>query len=205
MPGSAENLSDSSLASSEESLMDAYADSLNFEEMIWDPSVDSFGEDPNMDYGADPELSDDVEYMVDETDDRYKEIIDGDMDIEKDRLVSTILVRVFRPDYSDRRDSVLAEVEKRLSITPDRIPATVVVEKWISPVNFKGYKFNQRKLILFGVRDNQRVAIYYYINQYYFALGERIYELDEALAFESFQNLADTALVRQLRTYENSL
>lgn len=162
-------------------------------------------EDPNIDYADDPGAEGDDVWEDEEDDAAYNSIADSDMDVEKDKLISTALVRVLRPEYSDQRDSVLSEIEKRLTITPERIPATVVVEKWISPVNFRGYKFNQRKLLLFGVREEQNVVIFYYVNQYYFALGERFYELDETLAFEPFQNLADTALVRHLRAYENSL
>jgi hypothetical protein len=187
------------------SIMDP-ADTLALDSIFDDAYLaDDSEADPNTEYAADPELSLDAEWEVGEDEDASIYVADAEMDVKKDRLIATSLVRVLRPEITDQRDSVLAEVEKRLTITPERIPATVVVEKWISPVNFKGYKFNQRKLLLFGVREDQSVVIYYYINQYYFALDERFYELDETLAFESFQNLADTALVRHLRTYENSL
>ncbi len=170
-----------------------------------DPFVDEFSEDGA--YEADPN----EEWTGEDTEDSENGDLntdyfsDEDVVVEKERMVYTGVIRVLRPDYIDERDSTLAEIEKRLTITPEKVPRTLIVEKWMSPINYRGYKFNRKKLMLYGVDKDRPVAVFFYLQQYYCALGKDIFELDETASHTPFESVSDTALVRHLRAYDNSL
>ncbi len=118
------------------------------------------------------------------------------------RLVQSTLVKVIRPGYRDDFDSVLVVIEDRLSIRPDPGADQVVLEKWLSPVNYKGYKFNRRKLMLYGVQAHQPVGVFHYQDGYYFSLGSKMYILQEQLDYKPFVMLQDSLLTKYLLSHD---
>lgn len=118
------------------------------------------------------------------------------------RLVQSTLVEVVRPGHRDVYDSVLVVIEDRLSIRPDPGADQVVLEKWLSPVNYKGYKFNRRKLMLYGVQAHQPVGVFYYQNDYYFSLGAKMYVLNEHFDYKPFEMLKDSILTKYLLSHD---
>lgn len=118
------------------------------------------------------------------------------------RLVQSTLVQVIRPGHRDAFDSVLVVIEDRLSIRPDPGADQVVLEKWLSPVNYKGYKFNRRKLMLYGVQAHQPVSVFHYQDDYYFSLGAKIYMLEEHLDYMPFEMLQDSLLNKYLLSHD---
>lgn len=131
------------------------------------------------------------------------EFLTEESEIAVNRLVSSEVVRVINPDIRDRYDSLLVVIEERLTIRPDPTADKVVLEKWKSPVNYRGYKFNLRKLMLFGVDVHHPVKVYLYLGQYYFSSGGELYELEVFPDFSHFQVASDTALSRYLLDFEN--
>lgn len=119
-------------------------------------------------------------------------------EIAHSRLISSVTVPVISPDAGDDVDSLTVALEKRLSVRPDRFPSTVVLERWQSPVNYRGYKFNRRKLVLFGAAPHLPVRIYRLTDDYYFSVAETLYELGIRPEFSSFIAVRDTALSRYL-------
>jgi hypothetical protein len=124
-------------------------------------------------------------------------------EIAENRLVSSRVVQVITPDLRDSYDSMLVVIEERLTIRPDPVSDKVVLEKWRSPVNYKGYKFNMRKLMLFGVYVHYPVQVYRYMGHYYFTSGGEFYNLEVFPDFSPFQAVADTSLSRYLSDFEN--
>ena len=128
-----------------------------------------------------------------------EEISTADRDeIAHSRLISSVSLPVISPDAGDDVDSLTVALEKRLSVRPDRFPSTVVLERWQSPVNYRGYKFNRRKLVLFGAAPHLPVRIYRLTDDYYFSVAETLYELGVRPEFSSFIAVRDTALSRYL-------
>lgn len=81
----------------------------------------------------------------------------------------------------------------------------MVVERWVSPVNYRGYKFNRKKLMLYGVDKNEVVHLYYYLDGYYFSMRNRIYSLKETNNNTSFMLVKDSVLEKNLLEYEDQL
>ncbi|MFN2430423.1 MAG: hypothetical protein ABR574_10425 [Cryomorphaceae bacterium] len=153
---------------------------------------------PEEDYSEpDPEY---MEYA--ETDDIFYEADDY---VETERLLTSEVVKVISPEPKSPKDSVLTVIEERISLSNDEPSPVVIVEKWLSPVHFKGYRFNKKKLILYGASKSAKVHIYYYTNAHYLGLNQTIYHLDERIAYSRLETVKDSALVKYLNNYEHPL
>jgi len=138
-----------------------------------------------------------------EEEDEYIDYSDGEVTLNKERILKTEIVKVKMPDLQDERDSVLAVIEERMSLNQDKISKQIVVEKWFSPVNYRGYKFNRKKLMLYGVERETLISIYYYLDEYYFAFNQTVYNLDETVGNVSLVSVKDTVLTNYLLKYDN--
>lgn len=165
---------------------DLYSDQANYDE--YNDSLEAL----------EPEVFDDIEeYEI------FNEQEPGPEDnFAESRLVQSTLVKVIRPGNRDTFDSVLVDIEDRLSIRPDPGADQVVLEKWISPVNYKGYKFNRRKLMLYGVQAHQPVGVFHYQDDYYFSLGSKMYVLQEHFDYKPFVILQDSLLTKYLLSHD---
>lgn len=125
--------------------------------------------------------------------------------ISKERLISSVVKKVITPDYASVRDSVLDMVEERMSLRSDSPVKKVIVEKWVSPVNYKGYRFNRKKLMLYGVKEKSTVEIYFYLESYYFSVNSEMYDLEETIQSLPFRPVGDSLLINHLVIYADSL
>lgn len=154
--------------------------------------------------GTDEEISEEWTYdLVHEEDVEYLDYSIGEGTLNKERILKTEIVIVKMPDFQDERDSVLAVVEERMSLNPEKVSRQIVVEKWFSPVNYRGYKFNRKKLMLYGVERETLISIYFYLDEYYFAFNQNVYNLDESARNLSFVMVQDTVLTNYLLKYGN--
>ncbi len=164
-----------------------------FEDEYYDESELSPGKE---DYSESEWLDEDPEYV---------DYSNGDLNLKKERILKTEIIIVIIPEILDERDSVLAVIEERMSINPDKVSQRIVVEKWYSPVNYQGYKFNRKKLMLYGVEKSTLISIYYYLGEYYFALNNMVYDLDESSKNMAFVEVEDSVLSNYLLKNENKL
>jgi hypothetical protein len=72
------------------------------------------------------------------------------------------------------------------------------VEFWKSPINFRGYKWDTRKLILFGFYDFNYVYIKYLNDQYFMQCGTLFYLLEQSDDFHSLSLVTDDEIIEQL-------
>ncbi len=142
--------------------------------------------------------------FMDETHDEDQSVRGNkEQELLENRLLKSQLIRVIQPMHKDAYDSVLVVIEDRLSIRPDPVPKQVVLETWQSPVNYRGYQWNRRKLVVFGIDPQLRIAVYHYLGAYYFSVTDKVYVLDEHLEFTPFVSLRDSALSNFLLGYED--
>lgn len=132
-------------------------------------------------------------------------IPESGLNLEKERLVKTEILTVYRPDFTNTYDSTLSVIEKRIALQPEEVSQKMVVERWISPVNYRGYKFNRKKLMLYGVGRNDIVHLFYYLDGYYFSLANHIYFLKETNNNTAFVAVKDSILENHLLEYEDQL
>jgi hypothetical protein len=74
----------------------------------------------------------------------------------------------------------------------------VQVEFWKSPINYQGYKWDARKLILFGFYEFDYIKLKYFDGNYFMQYGTLYYHLDLSDTFKSLSLIDDNDLVKQL-------
>ncbi len=188
------------------------SDSGRFVEDDFDAQVDeSPDEDEDQVDGADAkDKSEDIGDAEDETDvDMEWEGEYGTEDpsdhVLTERMDRADVVRLLSPGPATAHDSILLLVERKMSIRPETPPEHIIVERWLSPVNFRGYKFNVRKLLVYGVDPKSDIQLYYYLEEYYFSIDRRVYELHETSAPRNFESVSDSTLTRYLISLVDSL
>jgi len=125
--------------------------------------------------------------------------------LETERLLSTEVVKVITPDPKSQKDSVLTVIESRLSLSDEEVSEVIIVEKWLSPVHYKGYRFNKKKLILYGANKSTSVRLFYYTQAYYLGLNNTIYHLEERIEYSPLETVKDSALANYFNKYEAPL
>ena len=167
----------------------AAQDSLDYEEMASEDFTDETG----------GEFEEETEY--DESVEEYVGYSSGDVILSKERILKTEVVKVKFPEVIDERDSVLAVIEERMSLNPEVASKQIVVEKWFSPVNYRGYKFNRKKLMLYGMEKEAPVGVYFYLGEYYLSVHKRVYDLEESAKNKDFKVVRDSVLATYLLNY----
>ncbi len=167
----------------------AEEDSLDYAEMNDEDLV----EEPGREFEEETEYDESVE--------EYVGYSSGDVILSKERILKTEVVKVRFPEVFDERDSVLAVIEERMSLNPDQFSKQIVVEKWYSPVNYRGYKFNRKKLMLYGMEKEAPVGVYFYLGEYYLSVHKRVYDLEESAKNKDFKVLRDSVLATYLLNY----
>jgi hypothetical protein len=77
---------------------------------------------------------------------------------------------------------------------------TAVIEYWSSPINYKGYKWANYKLLLFGYDEHIVSSIIFYEGDYYFKYGNAYYYLESSQSFRSMGRVEDKELTNTLGT-----
>lgn len=154
--------------------------------------------------GSDEEVTEEwLDESGGEDEGEYIDYSNSDVRLNNERLLKTEIIKVKTPDFQDEKDSLLAVIDERMSLNRDQISKQIVVEKWFSPVNYRGYKFNRKKLMLYGVDKETLVSIYFYLGEYYFAFNQKLYNLDESARNISFERVQDPDITSYLLKYEN--
>jgi len=78
-------------------------------------------------------------------------------------------------------------------------PKTLQVEFWRSPINYKGYRFSSKKLLLFGLPDNNVDAVIQLDGNWYLKDGSRYYKLERDDKFNSYIAVTDTNILNRLK------
>lgn len=74
----------------------------------------------------------------------------------------------------------------------------VQIEFWKSPINYKGYRFDTKNLMLYGVDKQTKVYIYKLEDKWYMKMGEMYYELITDNQFHTYKILEDESIIIQL-------
>jgi hypothetical protein len=74
----------------------------------------------------------------------------------------------------------------------------VQIEFWKSPINYRGYKWDKRKLVLFGFYEFDYARLKYFEGVYYLQYGTLFYHLEQTNSFLNLSPVTESELVRQL-------
>lgn len=118
---------------------------------------------------------------------------DGHQAISKDRLIAVREILVFRPgemlpggQINRQLDSLLGNDSQR------RMPhETFLVEFWMSPLNYRGYRLTGNHLTLFGVRTQEQINLIRSKGNLYLQCAYHHYILSESPEFRPLWPLGD--------------
>jgi len=123
-----------------------------------------------------------------------------DIVISKDELIITRLIKITGeiPEVSDsyELDSILTDQRN----TPRRQKGTVKTEFWRSPLNYKGYKRDDNKLVIFGLYEFDNVSIIGYNNELFIKYNKDYYLIEYTDDFRSFVPLKNEVLLKELNS-----
>jgi hypothetical protein len=128
--------------------------------------------------------------------------------IEKDAKISETLYSVaafetITPDGANTNTNVLTgETNDDLRVSNVRkVKGTSVkVEFWQSVVNFKGYKLNGNKLLLFDIKRDENVNLKFLDNQLYLKKNGYYYKLNGSETFETYKKETNIEIIKTLES-----
>jgi hypothetical protein len=137
------------------------------------------------------------------------ESVNEDIEVKKDQLLIALSVPVFNCDESTELNSKsnLTESaseklnpEAGLPGLEEEIKQQLNVEFWLSPVNYRGYKFGNNRLVLFGVEEPDQVRLYHFKDDLYMSLQGYYYKLTPISEFGSYTRIKDNEVPLVVRS-----
>lgn len=155
------------------------------------------------------ESSDTVEVFAENLEDSVDEVIVAFEDsfaaaeivVREDELIMQLIHPIISVGDSttntySRIDSLLAEAS---GVDLNEEVKELDCEFWASPINYKGYKFGKKKLLLYGINRPDSVWLYRVEDQIYLQTVEQVYELEYTDEFKSFQRVYDSRILQALQ------
>lgn len=140
---------------------------------------------------------DSVELAIEEpvqVDSAREEII-----VKKELLIASYLVKIKYLTEDTTSFSATDSSLSRLSDIPLQASQVAVnVNFWQSPINYQGYKFGNRQLVLFGLLPVEDVQVLKLEKDFYLNYINSFYLLKETFEFAPYQPVIDTNIVKQL-------
>jgi hypothetical protein len=78
-------------------------------------------------------------------------------------------------------------------------PSHLIVEFWVSPINYRGYKMHRNKLILFGMEEPDAITLFRKDDRLYMRHLNDYYILEPNDDFSSYQPVKDKDFISQLK------
>jgi hypothetical protein len=73
------------------------------------------------------------------------------------------------------------------------------VEFWSSPLNYRGYKMNRSKLVLYGFSDPEGVRLFKLDDEVYLHTGSAVYRLDFSNDFRPYERVTSEVILGKLK------
>jgi len=121
--------------------------------------------------------------------------------IVKDRLVSTRAFRhpeplppSFQSETTRTLDSLIGNLNRKTGLEN-----MILVEFWLSPLNFRGYKLSHSKLILYGFEQPEALSLHSDGNTYFVKYFDNFYPVSHTLEFKPLVPLSDANLLEEFQ------
>ncbi|MFM7216496.1 MAG: hypothetical protein ACKO1U_00605 [Bacteroidota bacterium] len=124
--------------------------------------------------------------------------------VRKDQLL--IASRIVLDDRSTgtRKSSMSAEAARQLNpaagLPEEKEPKnSVEVEFWVNPVNYKGYRWSNDKLVLFGIEHPDQILLFRIDDLIYMKSEGEFFELSPAVELQAYRTLRDPEKMKSLK------
>jgi hypothetical protein len=126
-----------------------------------------------------------------------------DIVIHKDQLVNTENIEVINTNpvasnTGNTKDSLAA---KMAGVRDEHVAGRQFcsVEFWVSPLNYKGYKMNRNKIILYGFADPENTRLFKLDEEIYLHSSSGVYRLDYTSDFRPYERVTNEAILAKLK------
>lgn len=126
-----------------------------------------------------------------------------DVIVKKDQLLFSIPIKPIPLDDLKEEKSMAQSTADKLNpaagLPETKEAESVQVEFWISPVNYKGYRLINDKLVLFGIEEPDAVRLYSLDGGLLMKYGKEYFKLQPASDFVSFNVVKENSLPAAIR------
>lgn len=121
--------------------------------------------------------------------------------VKKDELLaskSLAMINLSAITANTSKDSLLQKVS---GVRDDKnnSPASMLVEFWVSPINYKGYKMSKNKVILFGLQEQNVMKFYKTDEGIYLKTLQGVYKLELTDEFRNLDRINDEIILARLK------
>ncbi len=119
--------------------------------------------------------------------------------ISKDELLFSKVMEIkgnYQTNDSYELDSILTDQRN----TSRKAKNKMKVEFWRSPINYRGYKFDDTKLVLFGLLEFEDIMLLGEDNQLFVKYSNDFYRIENTDDFKSLIPIKDASLLKALRS-----
>lgn len=114
--------------------------------------------------------------------------------------ISTSELRLAAKSKTSSKKPAVTEADTYKNIpNPSVSNKNIYVEFWKSPINYRGYRFNGRNLIIFGFTSSQGLQFKYYNNDVYMLVNKQVYRMENNDRFNSYYPEEDAKLLKLFR------
>ncbi len=118
------------------------------------------------------------------------------MVIRKDRFISSktlkLMVKGEEEKISGENDSLLDKIS---GVHKEEDKGEFIVEFWESPINYKGYKMGNKKIILFGLGEEfEKIGLFQFNKKIFLRFNDSMYELETTYTFQPLNRVTDKNL-----------
>ncbi|MEQ1733437.1 MAG: hypothetical protein ABL940_07175 [Bacteroidia bacterium] len=127
---------------------------------------------------------------TDSTTTQQDSLNDDAVAIRKDELLETRLIEISSNQIrkANANDSLLADVAN-VPTSASNVLRTITVEYWQSPINYKGYKMNSGKLVLFGLSPDEPLSLTEINNDLFLKHANNVYKIMGCTEFHSLERM----------------
>jgi len=130
---------------------------------------------------------------------------DDELPVKADtRVYDTVVSLALSFDKENKVDTAHAEIVKKKEIKGRT--EKIVVQFWKSPINYKGYLFDGRKLEVFGLDTFSQVSLRYrvlnvdlQVYEVYLKYGETYFKLVEDNRYHAYVKVKDPMIIEELK------
>jgi hypothetical protein len=120
--------------------------------------------------------------------------------VKKDELLLVKMVNFINldsksEDLNAKKDSAISALA---GIKEPFNANNLTIEFWKSPINYRGYKMNRNKLVLFGMQSSDIIKVFKLNENIYFKNGEKVYRVEKITDFKPYEMITDPNIINQL-------
>ncbi|MFZ7183222.1 MAG: hypothetical protein ACO1G7_07080 [Bacteroidota bacterium] len=122
----------------------------------------------------------------------------GEIVVRKDQLLISMDLHVSSDEPGENAPTLEDKALERLNpaaglVKSESREPTIATEFWISPVNYRGYRLLDNKLILYGIESPDRVSLLRSNDRLLLKYGNELFILSESEAFQPYPRAQEAA------------